>query len=182
MDTHRAYELSQIDTKRKGSKNSVGVLGQIKSYRNLLTLVQSKRNLEDVLDSLKRTGLIKETTTEIEEYLGERIKYVERWLERYAPEEIKFEIKKEAPKVEFDNRQKAVIKEMIIEFNTVEWDAEKIHELFYKIQETSEMKAREIFEIVYLTILGQKYGPKMGFFLATNLERDFVIERLESYL
>ena len=67
------------------------------------------------------------------------------------------------------------------EFNAIEWNAEEIHNSFYRVQDKSEMEAKKIFETVYLALLGQKYGPKMGFFLATNLEREFVVERLESY-
>lgn len=177
-DVHRAYELSQVDTEMKESGD---LLGQVKSYRNLLTLVQSKSSLEDMISSLKRIGILEESTEEIEEYLGKRVEYVKNWLARYAPDEIKFEIKKETPENEFDDEQKKVIKEIVTEFNAIEWNAEEIHNSFYRVQDKSEMEAKKIFEIVYLALLGQNYGPKMGFFLATNLEREFVVERLESY-
>ena len=124
---------------------------------------------------------MEETTEEIEEYLGKRVEYVKNWLARYAPDEIKFEIKKETPENEFDDEQKKVIKEIVTEFNAIEWNAEEIHNSFYRVQDKNEMEAKKIFEIVYLALLGQNYGPKMGFFLATNLEREFVVERLESY-
>ena len=177
-DVHRAYELSQVDTEIEESGD---LLGQVKSYRNLLTLVQSKSSLKDMISSLKRIGILEESTEEIEEYLGKRVEYVKNWLARYAPDEIKFEIKKETPENEFDDEQKAVIKEIVTEFNAIEWNAEEIHNSFYRVQDKSEMEAKKIFEIVYLALLGQNYGPKMGFFLATNLEREFVVERLESY-
>ena len=134
-----------------------------------------------MISSLKRIGILEETTEEIERYLGKRVEYVKNWLARYAPDEIKFEIKKETPENEFDDEQKKVIKEIVTEFNAIEWNAEEIHNSFYRVQDKSEMEAKKIFEIVYLALLGQNYGPKMGFFLATNLEREFVVERLESY-
>ena len=62
----------------------------------------------------------------------------------------------------------------------IDWNPESIHDSFYELQETSEISAKEYFRIMYLVLLGKERGPRLGFFLAT-IDKDFVINRLDSY-
>ncbi len=47
----------------------------------------------------------------------------------------------------------------------------------YKVAEEIGISPKELFQAVYLALLGQKSGPRLGYFLS-YLEREFVVRRL----
>ena len=62
----------------------------------------------------------------------------------------------------------------------IEWTPENIHNSFYDLQEKNQIPAKKFFKIIYNILLGKDRGPRLGFFLAT-MDKEFIIERLESY-
>jgi lysyl-tRNA synthetase class 1 len=53
---------------------------------------------------------------------------------------------------------------------------QEIHDNLYKVAEETGLDGKQVFETVYLALLGLKSGPRAGHFLA-SLERDFVVKR-----
>ena len=170
----RAFELSQIEDKiRKKS--------QTLPYRHLVTLVQSKNKYEDIVESLKRTGEIKELDDYENKQLQSRIKCIRGWLENQAPENIKFKIQKAPPKLEINSNIIKRIAELKNKMISTDWNPEKIHDSFYELQEENNTPAKEYFNIMYQIMIGKSRGPRLGFFLAT-IEKEFVTDRLNHYL
>ena len=58
-----------------------------------------------------------------------------------------------------------------------EWKAETIHNAVYKVAEDAGMNAKKIFTALYLAILGQARGPRLGWFLEA-LGEEFVTQRI----
>ena len=170
----RAFELSQIE-------NRIREESQILSYRQLVTLVQSKNGYEEIVETLKRTGEIENLNDYESKQLRSRIACIRGWLKTQAPDNIKFEIQKIPPKLEIDSNIIKRITELKIKMNSIDWNPETIHDSFYELQEDNDTPAKEYFNIMYQIILGKNRGPRLGFFLAT-MEKEFVIKRLNNYL
>ena len=169
----RAFELSQIESL---SKNKPQVL----PYRHLVTLTQSKDGNDEIIATLRRTGYINNLDRNGRKRLETRTKCIEGWLEKHAPESVKFVIQKEPPKIEFNKEDLKRINQLREKMSEVGWTPDEIHDSFYELQEASKTPAKEYFRIMYSVILGKEKGPRLGFFLAT-MERDFVTERLGTY-
>ena len=59
----------------------------------------------------------------------------------------------------------------------LEWTGEAIHDALYCTAQELGMKPKEMFKAVYMTILGQTRGPRLGYFLS-YLDKEFVLDRL----
>ena len=169
----RAFELSQIQPVQEKKP-------QMLPYRHLVTLNQSKGGRDEIIETLRRTGYIQELDGSELNRLETRTSCIDEWLEKYAPESVKFVIQKEPPEIEFSKEDLDRVKQLKKMMEKVGWTPDEIHDSFYDIQEASKTPAKEYFRIMYSVILGKEKGPRLGFFLAT-MERDFVTERLGSY-
>ena len=57
-------------------------------------------------------------------------------------------------------------------------DGDTIHTLVYALAEEVGLPARALFEAIYIALLDQPRGPRVGWFLS-SLEYDFVRTRLQ---
>jgi lysyl-tRNA synthetase class 1 len=55
--------------------------------------------------------------------------------------------------------------------------AAEIHDLVYTVAKEHGLNSKKFFQAIYMAFLGDRQGPKVGWFLA-SLERDFVKSRL----
>lgn len=166
----RAFELSQVNEISKEKPN-------ILPYKHLVTLSQSKNNLTDIMEALKRTGEVRDID---EDKLEERVKCIKQWTQNYAPESVVFEIQEQAPEIDLDDLQIKCIKLLVEKMKDVDWTPEGIHNSFYELQEENQIPAKNFFKIIYNILLDKERGPRLGFFLAT-MDKEFIIQRLESY-
>jgi lysyl-tRNA synthetase class 1 len=111
--------------------------------------------------------------------LESELEYIEAWLNKYAPEEMKFEIQKSLPNVELSDNQDQLLSALAekLKSSTVE-DGEAIHNLIYELKDDFDLEPKAAFQAVYRVILGKDSGPKAGWFIS-SLDRDWVIKRLE---
>jgi len=108
------------------------------------------------------------------------VKCIKGWLDKHAPENVKFEIQEKPPVINLNKEDLERIKHLKEKMESIYWNPESIHDSFYELQEIHSTPAKEYFRIMYLIILGKERGPRLGFFLAT-IKQKFVIERLKSY-
>jgi len=171
-DLRKTYELSQPYTVPKKIPYHV-------PYRHLVTLVQIGKNWDDVKQILLRTGQIpKDLDEEDEKHLRQRAEHVRYWLEKFAPDMIRFEVKKKIPKVQLGKEQKQFLSFFIEMFPSIKWEAEHIHNAIYDISEKKKIQIKTAFEAIYQVLLGQDKGPRAGYFLS-NLDKDFVLKRFK---
>jgi len=110
--------------------------------------------------------------------LSERARYAKFWLATYAPEEFRYELQKEIPKVTLSPIQKLAM-QSLFEFFQAKPDAtpEEIHQKIHELKAAIPATPQELFSTIYKIFLNRDSGPKAGWFLA-GLPRDFVIKRL----
>ncbi len=147
-------------------------------FNHLVTAYQTARgDLSQVVDILARTGWKPADKAE-EEVLGREIVFVSSWLERYAPDSIKFQIQPSLPKVQLSDTQRAFLGLLAAALDKeVIADGQKMHNEIYTASEGAKIKPAEAFEALYLVILNKKAGPKAGWFLA-SLEHEWLVKRL----
>ncbi len=110
-----------------------------------------------------------------------RKKYAERWLTTYAPEDYRFEIQKELPKLaeSLSVEQKKSLAEVLLFLETEkDLDGQKLHTKLHEIKTSLNIEPRKLFSAIYFSILGKENGPKAGWFLSV-LPKDFLIKRFK---
>ena len=121
--------------------------------------------------------------TEREEaILQERIAAARRWLEAYAPERSRMEVKRDAlppAAAELDAAQRATLATLADALTTAPWDGEALQTAIFDAARSAELPAGRAFAALYAALLGQSSGPRAGWLLA-SLDRDFVVERLRT--
>ena len=146
-------------------------------FSHMVTLYQTARgDAEMVIDMLKRTGHEEASETQVESIKRELV-YVKNWLDRYAPENIKFEVQKTMPKIDISEDQNKFLEELSKKLKDSNMQPDKIHESVYDSAIVTELKPAEAFKTIYQLFLGKEQGPKVGFFLS-SLDKDFVINRI----
>jgi len=170
-DVKRVYELSQPHTIPKRASN-------LPSYRHLAVVAQIGRSFEEVVAILQRKQKLDEYDIERLRQRYEKILY---WLDKYAPEAIKFKLHYEKPDIELSEEEKKFLKELLRNFHAIEWDAEKIHSTIHETAKQINFPAKKAFECIYKIFLAKKQGPRAGYFLQ-SLGKDFVVRRIKEFV
>lgn len=176
--------LSLVDEydQRKGDERAIELSNVSKSgpfgipFRHMVTAVQIARGDEEQLFvALERSGY--DVVSRREEILA-RARNVQVWLEKYAPPYVKFQLQEKLP-AEVNNLSAAERQGLgLLAQRIDEKTAAEIHDLVYAVAKEMNLDSKKFFQAVYLAFLGDRQGPKAGWFLA-SLDRDFVRSRLE---
>lgn len=166
---------------RKGDERSISLSNASKSgpfeipFRHMVTAVQIARGDEDGLfTALKRSGY--DVISRRDEILG-RARNAEVWLEKYAPDYVKFQVQEDLP-IAVNNLEAAERQGLgLLAERMDDKTADEIHDLVYAVAKEMNLNSKKFFQAIYLTFLGDRQGPKVGWFLA-SLDRDFVLSRL----
>lgn len=173
--------------------------GQDSQLYNLVTLGSDKRLLSDVpfnhlvtayqsslgdeartLDVINRSEH-SELVSKQPELIAGLLPYMDKWLDNWAPESVKYTVQDAYPEVELSEPQVKLLNQIADKTEeklktedvaSAQWFHETIHEL----REGFELEPKQAFEAIYKVILGQGHGPKAGWFLST-LEIDWLIAR-----
>ena len=143
-------------------------------YRHMVTAVQiAGDDPEKLMVVLERSGY---DTSEGDRILS-RAANVRAWLDRYAPPFVKFHLQEALP-AKIKNVEPELREALGALAGRIEGKgAEEIHNEVYAVAEERGIEAKELFSAIYVAFLGQKQGPKAGWFLA-SLDGEFVRERL----
>ncbi len=152
-DLARAFELSQIGETEKVPSVRFQVLAQWVQMPNMEEEI-SKEGLEAWA------------------------KYARVWVEKYAPEEEKFEVKKELPDgikgLSADQKKYLlVLAEKLDNKNAEEFQTE-----IYELSKELETPSKDAFASIYISLLGKDHGPKAAW-LILSLDKEFVKKRFE---
>jgi len=170
-DLKKTYELSQPYAVPKEMPFHL-------PYRHIVTLIQIGKTWDDVKKIVQRTGQIpKKLTSDDETHLQQRAEHVQYWLETFAPDEVKFEVKATLPKITLSPEQKTILNLFKEKVPSLAWEPEAIHNGIYELAETTKIPIKTAFQALYQVILGQQQGPRAGYFLS-NLEKEFVLKRV----
>ena len=146
-------------------------------FSHMVTVYQTANgNRGTILELLERTGHKQAVKTQKDSIINE-LGYVDRWLELYAPEKVKFVVMKEMPKIETDDASENFLTMLVIELEKTDMHPEAIHNAVYESAIKADLKPADAFKLIYRLFIDKDYGPKIGFFLSC-LPAEFVLQRL----
>ncbi len=132
-------------------------------FRHLVVVGQiAKWDLEKVLEILKRTGY--EIDERVRRDIERRIKYAKNWIEKFAPDRIKFEIAENVDPSIFDETDREFLSKFAEKLRE-DMKPEEIHNLVYEVAKELGVKPSKAFQAIYKAILGKNYGPRAGYFI-----------------
>ena len=94
-----------------------------------------------------------------------RTKCVANWLEKYSPDEFKFKINSESPKINLDDNEKKAVKLLINVLESKKISDEELHNEFYNIMKESSLDIKGFFNLVYRILISKEKGPKLASFI-----------------
>lgn len=152
------------------------------TFRHLAMLTQLHSELDDIWNSLFRSGLIGEEVLSIlcvgnnEEYdaafldiserLHTRAELMRNWIQSpHFPEAFRLQIQTElskGAKEHMDNRDLEYLRDLQVALEHCDWDWHTINNHICNNAKAREMKLRDAFQLLYWIVLGQDFGPKLA--------------------
>lgn len=166
----RAWQMARL----KGEDHIVSTV----PYSHLVMVYQTAQgNIETVFELLKKTGHTKAVETQAKSIAIE-LKYIGRWLDQFAPENVKFEVQSTMPNLQLTSTQEKYLDVLVSGLSEIAPGPDKIHQAVYDAATRVDLKPAEAFKTIYQLFLDKDHGPKVGFFLA-SLDWQFVLTRLK---
>ncbi len=151
-DLARVYELSQIKEPKEPPKVR---------FKTLAQWIQ----MPNMQEEIKKEGA------------EDWAKYAKVWLEKFAPEEDKFFVQENLP--EEVSRLSAEQKEYLSKLSGIQFkNAEDLQTQIYNLSKELDLKSKDAFGAIYVSLLGKDHGPKAAW-LISSLDKDFVKTRLQ---
>ncbi len=146
------------------------------TFSHAAMVAQIGPNEEDSIKSLKKTG---HYSKKMHDVIFERINKAKVWLEKYAPEDLKFTVQEEVPKdLKLSSKEKNALQLVVEALKEKEWNEKTLFEEFYNICKKVDVKNTDFFRAAYNVLLNKDRGPKLApFILALGKEK--VIELFE---
>jgi lysyl-tRNA synthetase class 1 len=149
-------------------------------FKHLVAVYQAARgNHEEVVKLLERTGWQLGSPQE-HEALRRELVFVANWLDKFAPDEVKFGVQDTLPDANLSDSQRDFLSALATSLadQPGELDGDAMHKLIYAAKDEADLEAKEAFQALYRVILNKDFGPKAGWFLA-SLDRGWLIKRLQ---
>jgi lysyl-tRNA synthetase class 1 len=182
-----AYGIDEGNAKKVAMAKRVYQLSQIEAQPDAMPFQPAFRHLCNILQI--QDGNIEAARAEYADQIKcvrDERRFTERstcalfWLENYAPDEFKFNINADAPKLELSDKQKAVLSDLKT-FMTNDWESistdKELHEKLYEMIHAQEAEPGEIFLMLYQILISREKGPKLAGFIRT-IGKDRVISLL----
>lgn len=134
---------------------------------------------DKTLEVLSRTEY-KSAVESQRETIKKELAFIDKWLNKWAPEDSKFELLERIEPAEFDDQQKqylAALSQKIAEA-PADADGEWFHKAIYEFKESHNLTPEQVFKPLYQALIGKDQGPRAGWFLSM-LPRDWLIKRLK---
>ncbi len=107
------------------------------------------------------------------------LRFIDEWLKRWAPDDVKFELSKKLPAHKFSIQQSKFLKDLAGKIENAPKNAggEWFHTAIYDLKDSSGLEPKEMFTTLYRTLISKDSGPRAGWFLSI-LPRDWLVKRL----
>ena len=113
------------------------------------------------------------------EIIERELAYIDQWLEKWAPEDAKFQLLDNFNVASLSENQKKFLQTLGSKVASAPADAdgEWFHKAIYELKDGSGLEPQELFTTLYMALIGKKSGPRAGWFLSI-LPRDWLVKRL----
>jgi lysyl-tRNA synthetase, class I len=113
------------------------------------------------------------------EIIKAELKFIDAWLQKRAPEDIKFELAETVDAADFTDIEKRFLNGLADKIETAPADADGawFHTAIYEFKESLGLSPKDMFVTLYRALIGKTSGPRAGWFLSI-LPRDWLVDRL----
>lgn len=113
------------------------------------------------------------------EIIKNELLFIDAWLERHAPEEVKFALLEKLSTDGISENEQNFLRALAEKVAAAPQDAdgEWFHKAIYEFKDSSGLAPKELFQAIYKVTIGKTSGPRAGWFLSI-LPRDWLIKRL----
>jgi len=170
----RIYELSQTGEPPKVQPQRVpfrfaAVLSQV---------MQNPKHATEILTSRKM--LIDPSKSDIELAVL-RLGRARNWVAKHAPERLRFKVSETLPadvKQALTRNQREGLKQLAADLSERDFTPVELHNHIYGLAEKIGLKPPELFNAIYLVLIGRESGPRAGNFISA-LDKEFVTKRFK---
>jgi lysyl-tRNA synthetase class 1 len=136
------------------------------------------KDVSKTLEILSRTESA-EIVSQNQQIIREELAYIDKWLEKWAPEELRFNLLDHIDAADFNDPEKNYLSRLAdkIEQAPEAADGEWFHKAIYSFKETDNLTPQQLFGPLYRALIGKEAGPRAGWFLSI-LPRQWLIKRL----
>jgi lysyl-tRNA synthetase class 1 len=137
------------------------------------------RNPARTLEIIKRTEH-KETVREEEDIILRELTFIDNWLDKWAPADMKFSILENVDKNKFNTQQKKFFKNLSDKISELPQnaDGEVFHKTIYSFKDEFGLAPKILFSSIYELLIDKDTGPRAGWFLSI-LPREWLVKRLK---
>ena len=138
----------------------------------------SLKDADTTLEVIKRTEH-RENAEADADIIRNELKFIDAWLEKRAPEDVKFALAEQVDLNQFSEQEQAFLKALAEKVAAAPADADGawFHNAIYEFKESMGLQPKEMFTTLYKVLIGKTSGPRAGWFLST-LPRDWLVARL----
>jgi lysyl-tRNA synthetase, class I len=138
----------------------------------------SLRDADKTLQVIERTEHA-ETAKADADIIRTELTFIDAWLEKRAPEDVKFSLADTIDATHFSDVQQKFLKALGDKVATapVEADGAWFHDAIYELKENSGLVPKEMFQTLYQALIAKDSGPRAGWFLSI-LPREWLVSRL----
>ncbi len=165
------YSLEKVKEKEEGKQKVIYELSCVDKPAKSMPFQPSFRHLTMVLqinelDIDKAIGYYeKQLKNESDkERLRTRAQCAVNWLQKYAPEEFKFEVQ-DSCKIKVDAKGKKILNELAEKLQEKDWTDKELHEEMYVLITNNEYPTGDFFKLAYGILLNKPKGPKLASFI-----------------
>ncbi|NIM01513.1 MAG: lysine--tRNA ligase [Acidobacteria bacterium] len=159
-NTQKRRDARAVELSRAGGFEPVGV-----PFKHLVVVGQAVRfDVDKMVETLRRNGFPELAR----DALDQRIPYAKRWLESFAPEDVKFSVQETLPEAaaSLDETQRRFLGRLGTRL-VDGMEGEQVHQAIYETaEEFAGTKPGDLFQAIYLSLLGKPRGPRAGWFIA----------------
>ena len=139
----------------------------------------SLKDTDKTLELISKTEHARTVGTE-KDVIKKELKFISNWLDKWAPEDIKFELQDEVVASKFNDQQKKFMADLAANIKVAPKtaDGEWFHKTIYDLKDTCGLEPKQMFQTLYQALIGKDSGPRAGWFLSI-LPRDWLINRLQ---
>jgi lysyl-tRNA synthetase class 1 len=137
------------------------------------------KNADETLEILKRTEYAK-VADEDAEIIRNELMFIDNWLEKRAPDDVKFALAGQVDASQFTDQKKAFLHKLgeKVAKAPADVDGAWFHEAIYGLKDESGLEPKAMFSALYRALIGKESGPRAGWFLSI-LPRDWLVARLK---
>jgi lysyl-tRNA synthetase class 1 len=139
----------------------------------------SLKDPDKTLDVIKRTEY-RQTAEEDADVIKAELRFIDAWLEKRAPEDVKFALAARMNAEDFTQSEYNFLQALAAKVADAPADADGnyFHQRIYELKDQCGLTPQRMFNTLYQALIGKDSGPRAGWFLSI-LPRDWLVARLK---